>query len=89
MHWLPYAWVCSIFLASADSFVKLASNKISSSVGMLIYSATTLTVNAIHMHTGLKADLSPVREGDELRQSAFRRREQVDYGPAIGKVYIH
>ena len=26
----------------------------------------------------------------ELRQSAFQRREQVDYGPPIGKeVYIH
>jgi hypothetical protein len=30
-----------------------------------------------------------VREGDELRQSAFQRRKQVDYGPPIGKVYIH
>jgi hypothetical protein len=48
-----------------------------------------IPINAIHMHSGLKADLYPVREGDELRQSAFRRREQVDYGPPIGKVYIH
>jgi hypothetical protein len=46
-------------------------------------------INAIHMHSGLKADLYPVREEDELRQSAFRRREQVDYGPPIGRVYIH
>jgi hypothetical protein len=46
-------------------------------------------LNAIHMHSGLKADLYPLREGDELRQSAFQRREQVDYGPPIGKVYIH
>jgi hypothetical protein len=30
-----------------------------------------------------------VREGDELRQIAFQRRKQVDYGPPIGKVYIH
>jgi hypothetical protein len=45
-------------------------------------------INAIHMHSGFKADLYPVREGDELRQSAFQRREQVDYGPPIGKVYI-
>jgi len=44
MRWLPYAFVCSIFLASADFFVKLASNKISSSVGMLVYGATTFTV---------------------------------------------
>jgi len=48
-----------------------------------------IPINAIHIHSGLKADLYPVREGDELRQSAFQRREQVDYGPSIGKVYIH
>lgn len=29
-----------------------------------------------------------MREGDDLRQSAFRRREQVDYGPPIGKIYV-
>lgn len=44
MHWLPYALLCSIFLASADFFVKLASNKISSSMGMLVYGATTFIV---------------------------------------------
>lgn len=47
MHWFPYALVCSIFLASADFFVKLASNRISSSMGMLIYGATTFTVGLI------------------------------------------
>jgi len=44
MRWLPYALLCAIFLASADFFVKLASNKISSSMGMLVYGATTFTV---------------------------------------------
>ncbi|HXD11878.1 MAG TPA: EamA family transporter [Anaerolineales bacterium] len=44
MRWLPYALLCSIFLASADFFVKLASNKIASSMGMLVYGATTFTV---------------------------------------------
>jgi hypothetical protein len=48
-----------------------------------------IPINAIHMYSGFKADLYPVREGDELRKSAFRRRQQVDYGPPIGKVYIH
>jgi hypothetical protein len=48
-----------------------------------------IPINAIHMHSGLKADLYPVREGDKLRQSAFQRRIQVDYGPPIGMVYIH
>ncbi len=48
-----------------------------------------IPINAIHMYSGLKADLYPVRDGDELRQSAFQRRERVDYGPPIGQVYIH
>lgn len=47
MRWLPYALVCAIFLASADFFVKLASNKISSSMGMLIYGVTTFTVGLV------------------------------------------
>jgi uncharacterized membrane protein len=47
MRWLPYALLCAIFLASADFFVKLASNKISSSMGMLVYGATTFTVGLI------------------------------------------
>ena len=48
-----------------------------------------IPINALHMHSSFKADLYPVREGDELRQSALRRREQVNYDPPIGKVYIH
>ena len=40
-RWLPYALVCSFFLATADFFVKLASSKISASMGMFIYGATT------------------------------------------------
>jgi uncharacterized membrane protein len=44
MRWLPYALICSVFLASADFFVKLASNKISSSMGMFVYGAATFTV---------------------------------------------
>jgi uncharacterized membrane protein len=44
MRWIPSALLCSIFLASADFFVKLASNKISSSMGMLVYGATTFSV---------------------------------------------
>ena len=47
MRWLPYALVCSIFLASADFFIKLAANKISSSMGMFVYGATTFVVGLI------------------------------------------
>jgi hypothetical protein len=55
----------------------------------MIEDRADIPINAIHMYTGLKADLYLVREGDELRQSAFQRRRRVDYGPPIGKVYVH
>lgn len=48
-----------------------------------------IPLNAIHMYSGLKADLYLMRDGDELRQNAFQRRLLVDYGPPIGKVYVH
>ena len=48
-----------------------------------------IPLNAIHMHSGLKADLYLMREGDALRQSAFQRRILIDYGLPIGKVYVH
>jgi hypothetical protein len=48
-----------------------------------------IPINAIHMYSGLKADLYPMREGDELRWSAFQRRQLVDYGSPIGRVYVH
>lgn len=48
-----------------------------------------IPINAIHMYSGIKADLYPVRAGDELRISAFQRRQRVDYGPPIGHVYVH
>ena len=47
MRWLPYALLCSIFLASADFFLKLASNKISASMGMFVYGVTTFVVGTI------------------------------------------
>ena len=47
LRWLPYALACSVFLASADFFVKLASNKISASMGMFIYGATTFAFGLI------------------------------------------
>ena len=48
-----------------------------------------IPLNAIHMHSGLKADLYLMREGDALRQGSFQRRTLIDYGPPIGKVYVH
>lgn len=42
MRWIPYAAVCAVFLACADFFVKLASSRISSSLGAMVYGLTTL-----------------------------------------------
>jgi hypothetical protein len=48
-----------------------------------------IPLKAIHMYSGLKADLYLMRDGDVLRQRAFQRRVLIDYGPPIGKVYVH
>jgi hypothetical protein len=48
-----------------------------------------IPLTAIHIYSGLKADLYLMREGDLLRKSAFQRRLLVDYGPPIGEVYVH
>jgi len=55
----------------------------------LVEDRADIPLNAIHMYSGLKADLYLMRDGDVLRQSAFQRRVLVDYGPPIGKVYVH
>lgn len=48
-----------------------------------------LPINAIHMYSGFKADLYPVRAGDELRESAFARRHKIDMGTPLGVIYAH
>ncbi len=48
-----------------------------------------LPISSIHMFSGFKADLYPLRQGDELRRSAFERRQRVDFGPPFGEVFIH
>ncbi len=48
-----------------------------------------IPINAIHIPSGYKADLYPLREGDELRASAFERRQKIDLGEPLGEVYLH
>jgi hypothetical protein len=48
-----------------------------------------LPINAIHMYSGYKADLYPLRTGDELRAAAFERRQKIDLGEPFGEVYLH
>ena len=55
----------------------------------IIEDRADIPINAIHLYSALKADIYPLRPGDELRNEALSRRVLVDYGPPIGKVYIH
>ncbi|MGB2965498.1 MAG: hypothetical protein WBB69_16105 [Anaerolineales bacterium] len=48
-----------------------------------------LPLNTIHGVSGYKADLYILREGDDFREEAFRRRVLVDLGPGLGEVYLH
>jgi hypothetical protein len=48
-----------------------------------------LPINAIHLYSGYKADLYPLRDGDDLRASAFERRRKIDLGEPLGAVYLH
>jgi hypothetical protein len=55
----------------------------------LLETRADLPINAIHMYSGYKADLYPLREGDELRMLALERRRKIDLGAPIGVVYLH
>jgi hypothetical protein len=48
-----------------------------------------LPISAIHMYSGYKADLYPLRGHDDLRKSALDRRLRVDFGPQLGEVFLH
>ncbi len=48
-----------------------------------------IPLSAIHMHSGFKADIYLLRQGDSLREEAFKRRKLVDLGPELGKIYLH
>ncbi len=48
-----------------------------------------LPINAIHGTSGYKAEMFLVRETDEFRKLAFKRRVKVDFGPMLGKVFVH
>jgi hypothetical protein len=55
----------------------------------LIETRGDIPISPIHLYSGYKADLYPLRPGDELRQSAFARRQLVDFGPPFGEVFVH
>ena len=48
-----------------------------------------IPLNAIHIHSGYKAELFLLRPGDALRESAFARRALADLGEPLGPMYVH
>jgi len=56
---------------------------------IFLESRADIPINAIHLHTGYKAELFLLRAGDALRESAFLRRKLVDLGSPLGTVYVH
>ena len=48
-----------------------------------------LPINAVHGHSGYKAEMFLVQEHDSLRNLAFSRRISVDFGNEIGRVFVH
>ncbi len=55
----------------------------------IIAGRSNIPVNAIHSHSGFKADLYLLFPGDDLGQKAFSRRKRVDLGPRFGDLYVH
>jgi len=55
----------------------------------LIETHADLPVNAIHDSTGFKAEMFPIKAGDEFRRNAFNRRRKVYFGSYVGEVYVH
>lgn len=55
----------------------------------LIESRGDLPVHAIHGTSGFKADIYLLRPEDDLRKSALQRRQQIDFGPPLGEIFVH
>ena len=56
---------------------------------IILQDQVDLPINAIHTESGYKAELFPLRAGDELRQSALSRRRLVDLGAQLGAIFLH
>ncbi|MBP7691424.1 MAG: hypothetical protein KA764_05890 [Anaerolineales bacterium] len=48
-----------------------------------------LAIVGYHLSAGFKAELFPLRAGDELRASALARRIRVELEPPLGAIYVH
>lgn len=76
MHWLPFAALAALALSPADFFVKQAANKISNSLGMLVYGACALSVGVAWV-VGAQWNGSPV----------FAQRQGLAWAVATGLAF--
>ncbi len=58
-------------------------------IDLMIENRADLPVNAIHMHSGYKAEFFLLKPDDEFRETNLKRRRLVDFGPPLGQVYVH
>ena len=58
-------------------------------IDLLLEDRGDLPINAIHLHTGYKAELFLLRADDKHRALSLTRRRLVDLGPPLGQVYVH
>ena len=55
----------------------------------LVETRADLPLNAIHGSSGFKAEFFTLKDGDVHRKLALERKDLVDFGPPLGKVYVH
>ena len=56
---------------------------------LLMQDEGDLPINAIHLHTGYKAEFFLLRPHDTYRATSISRRRLVNLGPSLGEVYVH
>lgn len=58
-------------------------------IDLLLQPEGDLPINAIHLHSGHKAEFFLLRPGDAYRTLTLARRRLIDLGPPLGQVYVH
>ena len=48
-----------------------------------------IPLSGAHLHSGQRADIFLLQEGDPLRVSALARKRLIDLGSPLGQVYVH
>jgi len=55
----------------------------------LLETRADLSLSAVHLQSGHRADIFLMRPGDHLREAALGRRRLIDLGEPLGEVHVH